>query len=57
MAAAAGKQRRPEEKEEEVVTEDDVGVGSTRDERNGTMVGEDGYVRGRMEGVERKQRR
>lgn len=23
---------------------------------NGTMVGEDGYVRGRMEGVERKQR-
>lgn len=54
--AAAGRQRRSEEKEEEVVTEDDVGVGSTRDE-NGTMVGEDGYVRGRMEGVERKQRR
>jgi hypothetical protein len=24
---------------------------------NGAMVGEDGYVRGRMEGVERKQRR
>lgn len=31
--AAAGRQRRSEEKEEEVVTEDDVGVASTRDER------------------------
>lgn len=47
-----------EEEEEDAEDEEGSGEGrgGERDERTGTMVGEDGYAGGRMEGVEQRRK-